>query len=210
MKNWIKTESKEDWLKAVLERVEGLVNESEGAFVVGLAGGNTPKPVYEALANLDLPWERLYFVMIDERMVDLDNEASNLGMVKKAMPKARIHGFNTSVGAEDAVEDMHRLLYGMDFDLLIMGMGNDGHVASLFPDSDSLKSQDLAVMVEQNDFEIRERLSLTFEALQHANLALLLINGEEKKDLLEQIKGIRGDLPVSLFMDLVETEVYSY
>lgn len=206
---WNKFGSQEEWMNAIIDKVLNLIETENGALVIGLAGGNTPMPVYEALGRLDLPWERLHFIIVDERYVPSTDEMSNLGRIKALMPMAKVRGFNTDLEIEEAISEMHRMLYGLDFDLLIMGMGKDGHVASLFPGGAALESMDLATVSYTEDFDVQERLTLTFEALKHASEALLLITGEEKAKVLEAALE-DDDLPISIFLNLVQTEVYIY
>lgn len=197
------------WIQAVINKVKVVADATEDAVVIGLAGGSTPKPVYEALNEEDLPWERLHFVSIDERYVPVEDESSNLGMIKAAMPNARVKGFDTRLPIEQSAEEMHMMMYGMDFDLLILGMGADGHIASIFPGSKAVKSTDYATYLSVDGLDVAARLTLTFESLCSAEEAVLLIHGKDKEGTIEKVKaGI--DMLVTKFVELVPTEVYIY
>lgn len=202
-------EGQEAWIRAAVEKVKGLAMATEDALVIGLAGGSTPKPVYEALNKEDLHWERLHFVSIDERYVPVEDSSNNLSMIKSAMPNARVHGFDTSLPIEQSAEEMHMMMYGMDFDLIILGVGADGHIASIFPGSKAVDSTDYATYLSVEGLDVAARLTLTFESLCSAKEAVLLIHGTDKETVIEKVKaGI--DLPVTKFVELVPTEVYIY
>ena len=141
------------WRSAFADWVYGLAKASEGIFRICLSGGSTPKRLYELLASRyreDFPWDRVHWYFGDERYVPRDNEKSNYLMAQQALfsqapiPAAHIHGVITdSENAGIAAYRYQALLqrtYGgavLDparpfFDIMLLGLGEDGHTASLF------------------------------------------------------------------------------
>jgi 6-phosphogluconolactonase len=187
-----------------------------------LTGGSTPRPAYEELANAirstgaDLGSTTLWFS--DERCVPPDDERSNFGLVKRALldPLAeitaptvkRMRGELGPQRAADAYERELRDAGEPEFDLLLLGLGPDGHCASLFPDQPSLGERArLAIGVEEAGLEpFVPRVTLTFSALAMAKLTVFLITGESKAEAVAAAfgPGARPDphLPASMLVPL--------
>lgn len=176
---------------------------------IGLAGGKTPRPFYEKLAQQNLPWDRIQFILIDERCVLPNHEQSNFRMLNETLfskikiEPENIFAFNTFLSAEEAVNKLQGQLEKLRrerhplFDILILGMGQDGHIASLFPHSQALENIRL-VTTSQNEgtpdhFEIKNRLTLTYESLLDSDEIILLIHGEEKRKTLEKARKPNAD-----------------
>ncbi|HEX2031496.1 MAG TPA: 6-phosphogluconolactonase [Actinomycetota bacterium] len=157
--------------------------------VAVLAGGSTPRAFYERLAELRYPWEDVDVVPSDERCVAPDDPASNLGMIRRALLSkvpARPHDLGGSACDADAAEDeVGSLLAGRPVDLAVLGLGADGHTASLFPGDPALEERVRAVVrVERPD---HPRLSLTLPVLSSARLALFLVSGVPKRGALRRL-----------------------
>lgn len=174
---------------------------------LGLAGGSTPKKLYELLAEEALPWDKIRLITIDERYVPSDHKASNLGMIRKALtskimlPPNNIIHFDTSLPLDSAVKEMERKISALAiertpiFDLIVLGMGTDGHIASLFQDDETSNSQNFASTAIASGYETPQRLTLCLPALKSARAALLLLKGHEKAGLPESV-------PSSVFHEL--------
>ncbi|KAF2957944.1 6-phosphogluconolactonase [Thermotoga sp. Ku-13t] len=177
----------------VFERLRSLLSEKEKIFIV-LAGGKTPIPVYETLTKLSLPWERIYFFLSDERYVPLDSEQSNFKVISGALfgkvpiPKENIHFVDTSLPLERSAEKYEREIMNITdhFDVCILGMGLDGHVASIF-DVELGKSERWVVTTPATGDPHVPRISLTFSALNSAEYIFFVIGGEEKKKRLTEV-----------------------
>lgn len=173
---------------------------------LGLAGGSTPKMLYEQLAKANLPWEKIKIIQLDERYVPSDDKESNLGMLRKslfaraAIPPENIFAFDTSLPYASAAEEMNRRLSQLQtanrplLDCLILGAGPDGHIASLFEGDTALQSTELATQATAKDYPTPQRLTLTLNALKQASSALLLLKGLEKTPVVEALEG-RTDQP---------------
>lgn len=198
-------------LKYIIEKIHQTLKQFP-ACRIGLAGGKTPRPLYEKLAQHNLPWDRIQLILIDERYVPPNHEQSNFRMLNETLfskikiEPENIFAFNTFLPAEEAVNKLQGQLEKLRrerqplFDILILGMGVDGHIASLFPHSQALESSRLVTTSHAEHFEIKNRLTLTYESLLDSDEVILLIEGEEKKKTLEKAQQPNADfrqLPIA-------------
>ena len=146
----------------VPDSVSLIVGEAEraiaarGVFRIALSGGNSPRPVYEALARLDLPWEKWVITFGDERCVPPDSDQSNFGMARLAwfasarVPAASILRLEGECDPAAAAEKYEAELLSRSnpyvHDLILLGLGDDGHTASLFPGTEALHVTDRLVV----------------------------------------------------------------
>lgn len=171
-----------------------------GRCVVALAGGRTPRRMYELLAeDRDVPWRAVRLWWGDEWYVDRDHPASNYRMVRTALldrvaiPQDNVHPMPTHLGdpheAAAAYEDRLRAELGPDdpaFDLVLLGMGADGHVASLFPGSPAVLETERWVVAVWGGTPPTVRLTLTLPVLNRARRVDVLVAGEEKRRALRR------------------------
>jgi 6-phosphogluconolactonase len=170
--------------RTVLQKIE------EGARTIALSGGTTPKPVYELLgraAIADVTW-----VVVDERYVPMSDPQSNAAMIERTLHPARFLRFRTELGdpaaTARAFEDEWRQLGIERLDLVLLGMGDDGHTASLFPGTTALQVEDrIATEVWVEKLKMW-RVTLTKPVLRDATLRLVLAAGEAKRPVLEQVR----------------------
>ena len=164
---------------------------------IALSGGSTPKPVYEELSHTPFPWHEVEAFFGDERCVPADHPDSNFRMANEALLSkvdARVHSMvGCDVGAY--IRELHDVFgEGMPaFDLLFMGIGDDGHTASLFPGRPELDVTDeLVVYVPRPGMPPEHpRMTLTFPVLDAAGVALFLVEGEKKREPLRKL--VAGD-----------------
>jgi 6-phosphogluconolactonase len=189
----------------ILSRLQ-LALESRDIFTIALSGGSTPKPLYEALATQPLPWAKIHIFWGDERYVSATHQDSNQLMARQAwldqidIPPGNIHPMNTASGdpAHDAEQHEAELrkFFSIEkgkfpvFDLILLGMGDDGHTASLFPHTEALKS-DRLIAVGNKDSQ--PRLTFTAPLINHARCVLFIVAGASKRPALKQIFADRGD-----------------
>lgn len=148
---------------------------------IGLAGGKTPLPIYKKMAEV-LPIDGLEFFLIDERYISLKDEKSNFFQIGKYLPKT--HHFNTELSITEAVQAYDKALPEA-FDLSIIGVGNDGHFASIFPGS--ITSNERTIHTQTDHFEVKDRLSLTPEYLLKSAKILIILQGSDKKSVYEEL-----------------------
>lgn len=187
-------------LAVVLDKMQSAC-QSRGTCTIALAGGSTPKPLYEALAAQDLPWEKIHVFWGDERYVPPDNPDSNAGMARTAwlsrvdMPAANIHPMPTDGESPEKDAAKHdgqlREFFGVPagefpaFDVILLGMGDDGHTASLFPHTEALQVRDRLVTVGNKDGT--PRITFTVPLINQARCVLFMVAGANKKPALAQI-----------------------
>jgi 6-phosphogluconolactonase len=184
------------------ERAAAAIAE-RGRFAVALAGGSTPKATYEVLArdySGSLDWEKVHFFFGDERTVPPDHEDSNFRMARETLldhvPAAGVHRMRGELQPEEAAalyEEELKEFFGdtPEFDLILLGIGDDGHTASLFPWTPALGVAGrltVANFVEKLD---TVRLTLTTSVLNNARAADFLVAGESKARALAEI--LEGD-----------------
>lgn len=153
-----------------------------------LAGGRTPQALYERLATEQYDWPALDVFFSDERCVPPDDADSNYRMAYEALlsnVRARVHRMRGETCDAQGYEWELRAVFGggvPDFDLALLGLGADGHTASLFPGNPALEERErLVVKVKRPD---HERLTLTLPVLSGAKLAVFLVSGFEKREAL--------------------------
>jgi len=155
---------------------------------VALAGGSTPRSFYEALAKVDYPWKRLEVFFGDERCVPPDHPDSNFGMAREALLSrvpARVHPMTACDAAAHEAELGSVLGSPPALDLVFLGLGADGHTASLFPGDPALEERSRWVArVERPD---HARLTLTLPVLSAARVACFLVSGREKRDRVRDL-----------------------
>jgi 6-phosphogluconolactonase len=191
-------------LSLVCDRIHQSIVD-HGYCTLALAGGSTPKPLYEALAQQDLPWSKLYIFWGDERYVGVDHPDSNAGMAKRAwldqvaIPPEQI--FIAPTGESDPaasaqqyetnLKDVFTQLQALSaggvpvFDLVLLGTGDDGHTASLFPHTPALSIHDrwVTVGVKQNE----PRITFTVPLINHSRMVVFLAAGANKQNALSHI-----------------------
>lgn len=194
-----------------------LARAKKGEFAVALSGGSTPQALYQALASDGLarrfPWALVHWFWGDERLVPHQDPLSNYHMAWAAMlahvpvPATNIHAIPTEgVSAEESARAYERALrefYGADrldparplFDLVLLGLGVDGHTASLFPQSAALDDREHWAAAVQT--HTPARITLTYPALESSAHTAFLVTGTEKRSILRGLLEGRQDLPAA-------------
>jgi len=193
-------------LELVLDKIQAAITE-RNLCTIALSGGSTPKALYEALSQQNLPWEKIHVFWGDERYVPSDHPDSNQGMARQAwlnkvnIPHKNIHPMPTDAG--DASEDASKHEAELQeffpvargefpiFDIILLGMGDDGHTASLFPHTEALQVQDRLITVGNKDGQ--PRLTFTASLINHARCVIFIVAGANKQPALAQIFAPQGD-----------------
>jgi len=173
-----------------------------GRFALVLSGGQTPKSVYEILGTrykTEPVWKYIHIFWGDERYVPSDHPMSNFNMVHKSLlehiplPSENIHLIRTTEKTPQKAAEIyeHELIACFKenipkFDLILLGLGNDGHTASLFPDSPALHEKDrLAVAVDEPQ-KGDARITMTYPVFNNAKLVYFIVAGRNKADAVRQ------------------------
>ncbi len=180
------------------------VNEF-GRFCVALSGGNTPRGLYELLAQepaASLPWDKIHIFFGDERHVPQDNPDSNYRMVREtliskvAIPEANVHRVRAELDAQAAAEDYEKQIRDVFkpqpgefpfFDLVLLGMGDDGHTASLFPGTAALQETARFVVANHVEKMNTDRITLTLPVLNNAANVVFLVCGAGKAQVMQDV-----------------------
>ncbi len=181
-------------------------------FALALAGGSTPRRLYELLAEADLPWPRVHLYWGDERVVPHGHPKSNVKMVQETLlnrtsvPDENIHPIPTANAADAAASSYADTLQhafadrSHTFDLVLLGMGTDGHTASLFPEHDpSLNDPKWVRTVSAPPrHDVAQRITCTLPVLNEARRAYVLVSGASKRETVQAALD-NGDasLPIS-------------
>jgi 6-phosphogluconolactonase len=167
---------------------------------LALSGGSTARECYELLAVAGVDWNEVDVFFGDERWVPVDDPESNEGMARHAFadqvnPRAVYSVRHAGETIEEAADAYDRLLrdYG-PLGLVHLGLGPDGHTASLFPGSPALDERERLVVATGDDLHPHPRLTLTFPAIAQSRLAVFTVAGEGKRDALQRVKA-GDDLP---------------
>lgn len=193
-------ENTNDYVKAGSESIAKAILEAlekQKTIRVALSGGRSPIPVYEALAEIStIPWNRVNLFLVDERYVPLNSNESNFKMIKtrlvdKVKNLRQFYHYNTRDPIKTIVDQYQKTLQQFEkplFDLVVLGLGEDGHIASLFPKEAALEEMNrLVVHTKSPDINTQDRMSLTFPALLNSKKIIFLIAGRQKQDALNQL-----------------------
>ena len=190
--------------------------ERNARFTVALSGGSTPKSLYSLLATSylrRLPWNKMFFFWGDERHVPPDNPESNYRMTSEAMlskvPVPAVNIFRVPAENPDATQAAESYEHTLRsfflpaagqfprFDLILLGMGPDGHTASLFPKTSALSEKTRFFVANWVDKFKTHRLTLTLPVLNQGAVVLFLISGSDKAPALRQV--LEGNQPGELY-----------
>ncbi|MEO1005709.1 MAG: 6-phosphogluconolactonase [Cyanobacteria bacterium J06638_38] len=190
-------------LAVVVPKIQVAIQERD-VCTIALAGGSTPKPLYEALSQQNLPWSKIHVFWGDERYVAATSPESNQKMAVEAwlsrveFPTANLHPIPTGANNPEidakSYEDELRRVFEVEqprFDLILLGIGSDGHTASLFPHTDALKVRDRLVTVGSKDG--RPRLTFTVSLINYARCVIFLVAGADKRHALDQVLAASAD-----------------
>ncbi|MBZ5491520.1 MAG: 6-phosphogluconolactonase [Acidobacteriia bacterium] len=178
--------------------------QERGRFSVALSGGNTPRAVYSLLASehKQLPWDHIHIFFGDERHVPPDHPDSNFRMASESLlskvpiPEKNVHRIHAELDAEAAAAEYEHQLINFfhlgnhdwpGFDLIFLGIGEDGHTASLFPGSKALSKASRRVTANWVEKFKTFRITLTFPVLNNAAEVVFLVSGAGKAQILSQV-----------------------
>jgi 6-phosphogluconolactonase len=178
-----------------------------GAFTVALSGGSTPILLYKRLLDSSLDWGRVFFYFGDERNVLPDEDASNFKGANKALFRPlriredNIFRWRTELETpDDVAEDYEQTLQKLSpdvprFDLILLGMGSDGHTASLFPGTDALSETTRCATANWVPQLGSWRFTLSYPVINNSRNVLFLVAGEDKAEMVKEVIEGDADLP---------------
>ena len=209
----------QDLFQAAAEEVLRIATDAvakRGRFTMALSGGSTPKNLYTLIAanaSAALPWAQMFFFWGDERHVPPDDPDSNYRMAKESLlskvpiPPGNIFPIpaenQDAVAAADAYEQTVRKFFALRpgefprFDLILLGMGPDGHTASLFPETAALQEKSRLVVANWVEKLKTSRITLTLPVLNAARCVAFLVSGADKAAVLHEV--LEGSAPAEKY-----------
>ncbi len=214
-----------EMISALTENFAELANiniEKNGYFSVALSGGNTPKILFANLAKLNLNWNKIFFFFGDERCVPLTSKDSNYYHAEKLLfsqidiPKKNIFPIaNSAEEYEKSLKEISGTEFIPSIDLIYLGMGDDGHTASLFPDTKGLNETNKLVIKVSAPLTAEPavpRITMTYPIIKKGKNIQVLISGESKIDLLNKLikneKEVFSKYPILEITKLTQAEFY--
>ena len=205
------------------ERIADIIAKRRKASLA-LAGGTTPGPLYEALSNLPLKWEKVSVTLTDERWVHPEDPASNEWLIRDLLLKRRaanatFYGFKTNhakaTGGAAIAEK--RIAPIMPFDMCLLGMGPDGHIASLIPGAegydaavDPANTKKVAGIFAEGAAGSPDRMTLTVSGILSSRRIVLLFMGQDKLNIYNEAKEGRGSSPVRELLAQKKIPVHAF
>lgn len=193
----------------IKDKIESIVKQ-QGSCSISLAGGSTPKGIYELLTkpefNDHIDWSKVFFFWGDERCVPHDHADSNYKMVKEALldaiaiPEENIIPVSDDYSPSGAASDYQKKIEDYfdgkepEIDVMLLGMGDDGHTASLFPSTDVLSEEKKWVSEVYIEEKGVYRISMTAPLINRAKTIIFLIKGENKAHALNQVLNGKTDI----------------
>jgi len=204
-KNWVVFDSAEDVAETLVTKLCHLAQqaiEDKGSFTLVTAGGTTPQKCYELLAQQTADWQNWHIYMGDERCLPVDDKDRNSVALSQAwlffgkIPSQNIHFIPTELGSDLAAKSYAQLIQSIDqFDVVLLGMGEDGHTASLFPGHHYPQNQ--SVVIETHSPKPpSERVSLSYEKLSQAKVVFKLVTGQNKRNAVKDWLKQQANLPI--------------
>jgi len=204
--------SSADLFRAAARKVAEIISDclsKKQSCAIALSGGSTPKRLYELLAKGEggaIDWKRVHVFFSDERNVPPEDQESNYRMAKESLfasglvSEANIHRIRGELSADEAAQqyegEIKRVLGNNPvFDLVLLGLGPDGHTASLFPDSPALRESKKLVAANRVDKLKSDRITFTYPLLNRAEHVMFLASGPDKADIVRSVLSGDGDYP---------------
>lgn len=215
---WHSFDSQDEINQAAINRTLKAAEEAikkHGSFLVVLAGGSTPKSVYGLLSDVNADWANWYVFHNDDRCLPVDHAERNSKMAKDvwlnkvAIPQNQIHDIPTELGNVEGAKAYAETLKDVRmFDLVILGLGEDGHTASLFPDQAVDNSADV-VPVSNAPKPPADRVTMSQNRLNNTHEVMFLVTGAGKQDAVNKWrKGVA--IPATLIMPKNGVDVYCF
>ncbi len=186
------------WIAAIISEIQKDLPQFE-SFSFAFSGGTTPAPIYQELSQQKFSWENATIFQTDERFINPENPESNQRLIQENFVQnfpffpGKIHHFETPVSNtwEEAAAKYDRLLHELEpiIDICLLGAGEDGHIASLFPNGPELLETDkYATTAETNIFPVWKRLTMTFPIIMNSKKIILLLRGPAKKAVISELQ----------------------
>ena len=207
----------EDFIENSANEIKNIIEELLKEFKtisIALSGGNSPLPIYNRLSTYNLDWKRIKFFLVDERCVDANSSENNFKNIQTVflskIPSecfAMVHEGKSFIEDAKNYEKLIREHVKLEsqfpkFDLIILGMGLDGHTASLFPNTKALDEKDKFIVLNEVSFLNTKRITMTYPLLQNPKKLILICQGKEKKEVI--LNAFKKELPISRLLSKID------
>lgn len=182
------------------ETIEKILSVKKSNIVIALSGGSTPLPILKKLKTIDIQWERISFFIVDERCVPINDSQSNYGNIKSIFfDDIKSNHYPMIIDCENLEKSITTLETIISkeitlsnnnfpvFDLILLGMGEDGHTASLFPNTKALKNNSEIIVKNYVPQLDSMRVTFTYPTILKSSEIVVLIKGKRKKQIFEQM-----------------------
>ena len=195
----IKENSHEDASLRLQELIGKFIQDNE-KFSLGLSGGSTPRFFYQNFANTYQENSDISLWTIDDRHVPINDEISNQRMINEIFSKTKMKILELQFNENPymSADEYSKLVLSniQNFNSAILGVGDDGHIASLFPNTTAMNNKSIGFVANEVNILSKWRITSTFELLSNIENVYLLVTGENKSDILKEI-GKDNELPVN-------------
>jgi 6-phosphogluconolactonase len=221
--NWHAFAERRDLAAALAGHVAGRLTNAiaeRGTGLLAVSGGTTPAKFFASLSSIPIAWNKVTVTLVDERCVPASSPRSNAGLVaanllQNAAAAARfVPLYQEAASIEDTSESDSRMLRSLPWplDVVVLGMGTDGHTASFFPDADNLEklldpSSEMVVLPVHAASAGEPRLTLSLARIVEAGFVALHIEGEDKRKAFESTMGSGTRKPIRAVLDAAESAV---
>ncbi len=190
---------REDMEGKAAEVIAGAIDavlQQKDFVVLGVVGGRSVGKIFEHLVNEKIEWHRVHLFMVDERLVPLDSEDSNFGLarqfLKDIFAPTNMHPFVYDPESKDeGIGEYQELFssYGGKFDVILLSSGEDGHVAALFPEHESIASDERGfIKMDNSPKPPSKRMTASRKLLQQSTVGVLLFFGESKEEAFGNVQ----------------------
>ena len=213
---------KEQLFEYAARKIEQLISKfllKKEEVILGFPGGRSILPVLNYLSKFSIEWNKVHVFAVDERLVPIDDPESNFGLIKSGLsnvlPNENLHPFvvekNEEISLkkyEDKIKDFEGL-----YDILVVSIGEDGHIGSLFPNHPSIKdTSDFYIIVKDSPKPTSSRMSMSARMIQRSKACVIVVSGSQKKDALSKfLDGSSSyfDCPAKLTLKIPELFVFT-
>ena len=201
------------------DSIDKILDEKENV-IIGLVGGRSISGILDVLKEENVDWSKIHIFMVDERLVPLDNELSNFRLINESLndviSEENLHPFIYDEEKHDyslASYESELKKYGGFYDIVVLSSGEDGHIASLFPNHSSLNDESNFFIIEKDSPKLpRKRMSISKNLLQKTKICLLLFKGITKTKALKKFLDKDSDIyscPAKLVYSVDDSYVFT-
>jgi len=209
----------EEILNLIIKTIEKL-SKIKKEIVFGIPGGNSVQNIFLKLKEKNINWEKIHIFMVDERMVEITHKDSNYNLAYKTfikellengkIPKENIHFYDFKKSVSEYESELKK--YGGKFDIVLLGVGEDGHIAGLFPNLSINNQEDYFITFDNSPKPPKERMSASRKLLEKSGLGLFLFFGDLKKqayiDFNDSNKNV-AECPAKIAYNLKESYIFT-